>query len=1551
MHWLYRFLFICLLDLGVLAHVRLAELNYRSTPDYERYCPPEDFEHSYLSKGESNSLIKETHVNHFRRTKIGKRATMRDLCLDSSGLPVQRQCEDYYGSAIWEPIDNISCNSGNNLSWGLNQLHEELLRGDDEQVILTRLQHSLSEGRGQLTPVDVYITAQIFNSFVEKERYNEVLGTNLISICSEIMNINQTVLELSAKVNATNVLLENFDKFMDEISEQFVSEERCGNVFMSASRESNGANVELHNYSDIGVQALISRNLSVFYVNPSCYNITGLAIYSAAGPDRISTSKDFWFRFVYANESIENFMLEFDLETAVYITDRYVSRLLSNDLPYVVFKIYENDALFLNRSEEPKKRVRSKVLSGKLLGDHDTQRNYSMQLLLRKPKELGGECRRWDNHHWQYYGVSDSIDGNISEDYVLCVGYEWPMGTNVRIQWEAQEDNIEYCAAEDFEHTYIIKSENGSLSTELHINHFRRTNVNTLATMEDLCLDSSGLPVQRLCKNNNGIAIWEPLDNISCNAGNNLSWGLNQLHEELLRGDDEQVILTRLQHSLSEGRGQLTPVDVYITAQIFNSFVEKERYNKALGLNWISICSEIMNINETVLELSAKVNATNVLLDSFDKYMDAISEQFVSEERCGNAFTTFRREEREPIETYVELHNYIHIGVQALISRNLCVFYVNPSCYNITGLAIYSAAGPDRISTSKDFWFRFVYANESIQNIMLESDMETAVYMTDKFMSQLVGIDLPYVVLKIFENDSLFMDYSIERKRRVRSKVVSGKLLGDHGTQRPYGIQLLLRKPKEVGGACRQWDNDHWQYERVTNDTNISEDYVLCIGYEWPMGTNIQLQWESHEKNTKENSNEYCAAEDFEHTYKIKSKNGSLTTELHINHFRRTNLNILATMEDLCLDSNGLPVHRLCENKNGIATWGPLQNVSCLAGNNISQELNQLHEDLFSGRQSQEVILAQVGQSVSQAQGQLEAVDVYNTANIFGLLDASKPNSTAMGANLVSVCGEMMKINETVLRLSAKLNATNVLLDNFEQNMDALSEYLVHDENCGKVVEEAARESAEAGVKLINKADIGVQALISSKLSVFYVNPECNNITGMAIYSDASPDHTSSSGKLSYRFLYANESAERLKREPRLETAAYMPGHLWRQLRHKGASYFVLKVYANDALFVETSMQSRPSLNVKVLSITIPGYDDKLPNAVQFLLRKPQQVGVVCAYWNYTTWNENGITTGSNMFDDIVVCEADHLTQFSVLLGVDDLPEPHKTILSVLTFFGCGLSLFGMLGIFLTAMLVSKWREQASTKVLLHLCLAISLQLSLFLYSTSGHWSHQGNWIRCLISGAVLQYSVLVVFTWMLIISMLQFQRYVTVLGMDRPHHYILISAIVAWTLPLIPTLLIVFLDEKSYKPSQNDFCYPSGDGLLLGVVLPIALVTIINAFMMIRIVYSVNQALRSRRKLIFQQLRLFVLLFFLLGISWIFGLSSYLRLGITFSYLFCITAALQGLVLFLYFVIFNATHRQAWLKFICPKLVKVDAPKDKTQIQSTTFSTSSSKKNAVKVN
>ncbi|TDG52314.1 hypothetical protein AWZ03_001144 [Drosophila navojoa] len=702
----------------------------------------------------------------------------------------------------------------------------------------------------------------------------------------------------------------------------------------------------------------------------------------------------------------------------------------------------------------------------------------------------------------------------------------------------------------------------------------------------------------------------------------------------------------------------------------------------------------------------------------------------------------------------------------------------------------------------------------------------------------------------------------------------------------------------------------------------------------------------------------HCEPEDFQHNYKVLSATGEVTFEPHLNHFGRTRAGGWASMRDLCLDEQGLPWRRLC---NASAEWATLGSVNCSAGSQLSRQLNQLREDVQS-RSSTAVALSKLRHLLTEARGQLAPVDVYSTAQIFAeLLEQQQPTG-AVSADLVGICREIMSSDEQVLRLSAEVNATNSLLSKFEDYMDALPPQLVPSESCGKTRAEADK-STEKGVQAVNYAQLGVQALMSSNLSVFYVNPECENITGIAIYAAGAADRMSASSGFWYRFLYANESLEQLRAERDLQTGTYLPTQLWEQLSQRGASYLVLKVYAHDGLFVERAQQRSPKPRSQVLSISIPGFEGaQLPAPLPFLLPR---VGVSgkdsrCGYWNYGSWLSDGVSTcGGHNEEPNVLCEAQHLTQFSFLIGgsftqhsaeASDvlLEAAHEQLLDLITQVGCGLSLFGLLFIFLTAALVEKWRSQASTKVLLHLCLALALQLLLFGYLGAEQLHLKQSWNRCLISGAALQYSVLVIFSWMLIIAFLQFQRYVTVIGVARPSHYILISALVAWTLPLLPTFLVVLLDADSFQPSQHQLkgnaalCYPSGYGLALGVVLPIGLVTFANAFMMLCIIYSIHRALNPRRQLIIQQLRLSVLLFFLLGLTWIFGLCSYMRLGIIFSYLFCLSATLQGFVLFVYFVLLNASNRHAWLSLICSRQMKINMPNAERQSMSTSSSNTS---------
>ncbi|EDX15092.1 GD16589 [Drosophila simulans] len=423
--------------------------------------------------------------------------------------------------------------------------------------------------------------------------------------------------------------------------------------------------------------------------------------------------------------------------------------------------------------------------------------------------------------------------------------------------------------------------------------------------------------------------------------------------------------------------------------------------------------------------------------------------------------------------------------------------------------------------------------------------------------------------------------------------------------------------------------------------------------------------------------------------------------------------------------------------------------------------------------------------------------------------------------------------------------------------------------------------------------------------------------------------------------LHLSDNEEDIRSMENLESAVFIPEKLWSQLKRKGASYLVFKVYTRDALFVETEeeVKRRPTSNV--ISITIPGLNDnKLPGKLPFFLRNAKanetQFEGGCGYWNYETWLSDGISTcGGGSLEasshPVILCHADHLTQFTFLLGVSkmqtgvDTNEEDDHSLDVITNVGLTLSLLGLLMIFITAAVFKSFRTLASTKILLNLCAALGLQLLFFLILSQSHLLEQleqSESVRCTLVGAVMQYLLLVVFSWMFIIGFLQYQRYVRVIGVNHPRHYILMSAVAAWSLPLIPTLLVVFLEPGSYRPNNSSMdypilCYPSGYGLSLGVILPIGVITVANAILVGYISWSVYTAL-FKRDLIFKQLGLFVLLFFLLGITWIFGLCTYFDFGRIFAYLFCLTATLQGFVLFLYFIVFNKENQRAWLGLCC---------------------------------
>ncbi|KAH8363224.1 hypothetical protein KR084_007331 [Drosophila pseudotakahashii] len=651
----------------------------------------------------------------------------------------------------------------------------------------------------------------------------------------------------------------------------------------------------------------------------------------------------------------------------------------------------------------------------------------------------------------------------------------------------------------------------------------------------------------------------------------------------------------------------------------------------------------------------------------------------------------------------------------------------------------------------------------------------------------------------------------------------------------------------------------------------------------------------------------FCKAEDFELEYETDDS----SSETRTNRVEKTPVGQKANLRDLCLNERGIPIRRRCQIRNGKRVWQSMDHITCRSAPELSSSINLL------AVKSPPDMISQLSNLLTQSQEKLAAADVFSISEIFDSLVQKPERNAEVVGDLMKICQKVMTTDNETLRISADVNATNSLLSNFEDYLDELGSKIFQKNTS------ILNNSTE--FKVEKHFDHGVVVLKTSELSVFFVDPDVKNITGMAIFSNGNTSD--------FKALHSNDTEDDVRAIENLETAVFLPEKLWRKLKKKGASYLVFKVYTRDALFVETleELKRRPTSNV--ISITIPGLEDTtLPEKLPFFLRNGKanqtQYKGGCGYWNYQTWLSDGISTSGldNSFHSVILCHAEHLTQFTFLLGVSKMQTGQVTLeddhtLDIITNVGLALSLLGLFIIFLTAAVFKSFRSLASTKILLNLCAALFLQLLFFLILSQSHLLEQFDQTdseRCTLIGAVMQYLLLVVFSWMFIIGFLQYQRYVRVIGVNHPRHYILMSAIVAWTLPLLPTLLVVFLEPDSYRPSNSTLdttilCYPSGYGLSLGVILPIGLITVANALLVGYITWSVYKALFTR-DLVLKQLGLFVLLFFLLGITWIFGLCSYFDFGKIFAYLFCLTATLQGFVLFLYFIVFNKDNQRAWL-------------------------------------
>lgn len=529
--------------------------------------------------------------------------------------------------------------------------------------------------------------------------------------------------------------------------------------------------------------------------------------------------------------------------------------------------------------------------------------------------------------------------------------------------------------------------------------------------------------------------------------------------------------------------------------------------------------------------------------------------------------------------------------------------------------------------------------------------------------------------------------------------------------------------------------------------------------------------------------------------------------------------------------------------------------------------------------------------------------------------------------NVLSIFNCVLQVDENFLTISSFFNSTNILLEALDNillshiklNIVDSSEYLKY----------------------------GNVSIHSPLIETFVLNPTISEVSGIALSRNSSTPDDVDFSNYSLRYIYPNETiADLMTTGNHLVVGSFIPTDLLNILNKINV---VMTVFFNGKLFqsnIESPGKAYSTADGKIIAITILGSNDDGSNLEGqipiFFESNRTDHHSTCAYWSFTSvdgWSFNGCNLRqiiANPFQRVTVCECSHLTHFGCLFNFNvQLVKVHDHALSIITVIGSTFSIFGSCGIFLTAAIFQKWRRKLSSKILVHFSAAVALEMVLMIFvNLDDHLlsAITKNTIACAALGSILHYIVLVTYFWMLVIAYLQFKRYIVVFNFSVSH-LLLKSIIFAWVVPLLPVIIALIVNHSSYVPldvpenlDDYKFCYPTGWALYFGVLAPVALIFFVNSVVYFSVLASLQLALsnslsmdetnRYQRRL--SHLRLSAFLFFTLGLTWIFGLLSKIhpKCYVGFSYLFCSTATIQGLVLFFYFIVLDPSVRRLWLNY-----------------------------------
>ncbi|XP_048576446.1 uncharacterized protein LOC5501722 isoform X2 [Nematostella vectensis] len=292
-------------------------------------------------------------------------------------------------------------------------------------------------------------------------------------------------------------------------------------------------------------------------------------------------------------------------------------------------------------------------------------------------------------------------------------------------------------------------------------------------------------------------------------------------------------------------------------------------------------------------------------------------------------------------------------------------------------------------------------------------------------------------------------------------------------------------------------------------------------------------------------------------------------------------------------------------------------------------------------------------------------------------------------------------------------------------------------------------------------------------------------------------------------------------------------------------------------------------------------------------------------------WSSSGCKMTSDPDERLAQCECDHLTNFAILMQVHEfkIDRAHEKALQLITYVGCGISLFG-LALTLATFLSLETLASERTSIHKNLVVAIGLAQIIFLAGIDAP-----NPIACKVVALSLHYLYTAAFAWMCCEGVHLYTKVIEVFsseGSKMKYYYLL-----GWGAPLIIVIISAAIRFEHYGSEQA--CWISiKDGLIWAFVGPVLAIMAVNFVVMVMVIKVILASVTSiqnptNTSQVKAGLKGMVVLLPLLGLTWVFGLMAVDEKTIAFQYIFAILNSLQGLFIFAFHCIGNSEVRVAY--------------------------------------